>query len=103
MKPVTNRTLSFLQTISDLHFAKLDYHAILRKKMNFLQAKIKTEYHLNPNKVDDYYLEQLAKRSKLRKESIKRLYKLYNEIMKRKTITQAEFDIICKLFQLFKT
>ena len=97
-----NLSLSFLQTISDLHFAQLDYHSILRKKMNFLKSKIKTDYHLLQKEVDDGYIQQLAKRSKIHEESIQRLFKLYNETIRRKAITKAEFESLCHLFQLFK-
>jgi len=97
-----NLSLSFLQTMSDLHYARLDYHSILRKKMNYLRNQIKVEYHLHQNEVDDWYMDQLVKRSKIKKESIQRLFKFYNETIQRKNITKAEFESLCNLFQLFK-
>ena len=97
-----NLTLSFLQTISDLHFARVNYKEMLRKKMIFLQHKIKLEYHLNDKLIDETYINQLAKRSKIKAESIQRLYKFYSELMKKEKITNVEFKIMCKLFQLFK-
>jgi|GEM_PF-4489495 len=97
-----NLTLSFLQTMSDLHYAQLDYHSILRKKMNFLRNQIKTDYHLHQKEVDDWYMEQLAQRSKIKEESIKRLFNFYTATIKQKSITKAEFESLCNLFQLFK-
>jgi hypothetical protein len=88
--------------MSDLHYARLDYHSILRKKMNYLRNQIKVEYHLHQNEVDDWYMDQLVKRSKIKKESIQRLFKFYNETIQRKNITKAEFESLCNLFQLFK-
>ncbi len=97
-----NLTLSFLQTMSDLHYSQLDYHSILKKKMNFLRSEIKSYYHLHQKEVDDWYIEQLAKRSKIKEEAIKRLFNFYNETIKQKSITKAEFESLCNLFQLFK-
>jgi len=88
--------------MSDLHYAQLDYHSILRKKMNFLRNQIKTDYHLHQKEVDDWYMEQLAQRSKIKEESIKRLFNFYTATIKQKSITKAEFESLCNLFQLFK-
>lgn len=97
-----NLSLGFLQTISDLHYSKLDYHSILLKKMNHLKAQVKVEYHLQQREVDDHYMVQLAKRSKIKEEAIRRLFRLHMETIQKRNISKFEFETLCNLFQLFK-
>ncbi len=97
-----NLTLSFLQTISDLHYSQLDYHSILKKKMSFLRNQIKSNYHLHQKEIDELYIDQLAKRSKIKKETLTRLFDFYDQTIQQKSITKAEFESLCNLFQLFK-
>ena len=97
-----NLTLSFLQTISDLHYSQLDYHSILKKKMRFLRNQIKSNYHLHQKEIDEVYIEQLSKRSKIKKETLTRLFDFYDQTIQQKSITKAEFESLCNLFQLFK-
>lgn len=102
VEPPKNLSLSFLETISDLHLAKKDYHSILKRKMNFLLTSIKSEYHLSSEKLDKFFIEQLSKRSHKDKKKIAHLFNYYNKVISSKEISPLEFKVMCKLFQLFK-
>ena len=70
--------------------------------MNHLKAQVKVEYHLQQREVDDHYMVQLAKRSKIKEEAIRRLFRLHMETIQKRNISKFEFETLCNLFQLFK-
>lgn len=102
VKAPKNLSLSFLQTISDLHYARLDYHTVLKKKMYFLKNQIKQDFNLTQTKIDNQFIESLSKRSGIDEKLIRKLYRLYDETLEQSYITKHEFKSLCNLFQLFK-
>lgn len=102
IKPPLNLNLSFLRTISDLHYDKREYRFILNHKMIFLKEFIRHRYHLNVNKIDSTVVQQLSKRSGVKQEDIAELFHYYNELMDGSQINKYEFIKMSRLFQLFK-
>lgn len=100
--PPQNLSLSFLRTLSDLHASKRDLKSILRKKMNFLLAEIKSKYHLDSTKINSFFYKQLAKRSSIDEKHIVSLFENYRQLMEADDITDREFKSICQMFQRFK-
>lgn len=102
IKSPENLNLSFLRTISDLHYDKKDYQFILTNKMIFLRDFIKHRYHLNSNKMDDQFMLQLSKRSGENMADIESLFTYYQELMDGSQINKYEFIKMNRLFQIFK-
>lgn len=102
VSPPENLSLSFLRTISDLHQSKKDHRSMLQKKMNFMLTNIQARYHLSTTDINDYFIEQLVKRSNKKEKEVVKLFKYYHKLMKSDHIDDKEFTEMCRLFQLFK-
>lgn len=57
-KPV-NSTVDFARTIGNLYFQKGSIRDIMNKKIIYLLERIRSEYHINTEKLDDHFVDAL--------------------------------------------
>jgi hypothetical protein len=62
VKPLTNTTLEFVQTIGNMYFQANDHKAIAEKKIGFFMDQIRAKYFLTAD-LGDVFVEQLAKKT----------------------------------------
>lgn len=60
VKPLENTSIEFTRTIGDLYFQHRDYSDIISKKITYFLEKIRSQYYLNTDQLDQNFINKLA-------------------------------------------
>ncbi len=100
--PLTNRTLDFTRTISDMYYVQSDQKAIAEHKINYFLDWIRTRYYLGSiTKEDDFY-SSLSQRSGHSLAFVTRLFTFMEQIRNNAQLTDADLLKLNTLIQKFK-
>ncbi len=100
--PLTNRTLDFTRTISDMYYVQSDQKAIAEHKINYFLDWIRTRYYIGSiTKEDDFY-SNLANRSGHSLEFVRRVFSFMEQIRNSDQLTDADLLKLNTLIQKFK-
>jgi hypothetical protein len=77
-KPV-NSTVDFARTIGNLYFQKGSIRDIMDKKIIYLLERIRSEYHLSTEKLDDHFVQALHVRTGVDIKMIEKMVFLVNK------------------------
>ena len=100
--PLTNRTLDFTRTISDMYYVQSDQKAIAEHKINYFLDWIRTRYYIGSiTKEDDFYIN-LANRSGHSLEFVRRVFSFMEQIRNSDQLTDADLLKLNTLIQKFK-
>jgi hypothetical protein len=80
IKPLSNTTIEFIQTIGNLYYQKGDHKNIAEKKIQFFLEQVRTNYSLSTAQRNETFITYLAKKSGNTEEETKSLIQLMNEI-----------------------
>lgn len=87
IKPLTNTTVDFTKTIGNLYYLEGDHNNIIDKKIVYFLEKIRNEYLIETNKLDDDFIKKLHLKSGKKLEDIINLVKLINAYRKNNYIS----------------
>lgn len=73
IKPLSNTTVEFVKTISNLYYETQDHKNLVHKKITYFLERIRSDYHLDTSTLDDDFIERLAMKSGKKKEQIRKL------------------------------
>jgi hypothetical protein len=90
IKPLANTTMEFVQTIGNLYYQSSGHKSIAEKRIHFLLDQIRTRHWMSIGKLDDDFIQALARKSGKQDEDIRQLVMLINSIQAKKTITSGE-------------
>ena len=90
-KPI-NSTVDFARTIGNLYFQKGSIRDIMDKKIIYLLERIRSEYHLNTEKLDDHFVQLLHTRTGVDIDKIDKMVFLVNKHL-RTDYTCTENDL----------
>lgn len=100
--PLTNRTLDFTRTISDMYYIQSDQKAIAEHKINYFLDWIRTRYYIGSiTKEDDFY-SNLANRSGHSLEFVRRVFSFMEQIRNSNQLTDTDLLKLNTLIQKFK-
>lgn len=92
-KPLENTTVDFTKTIGNLYFQEGDHSTIIDKKIIYFLEKVRTEYLIDTQNLDDYFCKKLQQKTGKKIEDIRRVVYLINS--HRKSYHQSvESDLI---------
>ncbi len=63
IKPLQNKSIAFVQTISQLYQVSGDYKSMFDKKSMYFLEKIRTGYNIDTSVLDENFVKQLASKS----------------------------------------
>ncbi|GAA4299426.1 DUF4350 domain-containing protein [Aestuariibaculum suncheonense] len=86
IKPLQNTTVAFVKTVSNLYFETQDHKNLIDKKITYFLEKVRGDYNINTDSLDDEFVTKLASKSGKKKEDIKALIKYINWLR-----TKSEF------------
>lgn len=93
IKPLSNTTVDFTKTIGNLYFQEGDHDNIIEKKIIYFLEKIRNEYLLDTNNLDESFVKKLQHKTGKKIEDIERVIYLINS--RRKSYHKAiESDLI---------
>lgn len=90
-KPI-NSTVDFARTIGNLYFQKGSIRDIMDKKIIYLLERIRSEYHLSTEKLDDHFVQSLHVRTGVDIKKIDKMVFLVNKHL-RTDYTCTENDL----------
>jgi len=94
--PLKNSTIEFTKTIGDLHFQHKDFSNIIAKKITYFLEKIRSQYYLDTNNLNEDFCKKLAQKSGNSLENTKNTIKLIENLK------QKSFHLEVDLIQLNK-
>jgi len=63
IEPLENSSIEFTKTIGDLHFQHKDFGNIIQKKITYFLEKIRSQYYLDTNSLNEEFCKKLAQKS----------------------------------------
>ncbi|MDG3581662.1 DUF4350 domain-containing protein [Galbibacter pacificus] len=63
IKPLSNTTVQFTKTVANLYYETKDHSNIIDKKITYFLEKIRSDYHLDTQVLNDVFIKQLSKKS----------------------------------------
>ena len=92
IKPLENTTVDFTKTIGNLYFQEKDHNTIIDKKITYFLEKIRTQYLMETNLLDEQFIDRLQLKSGKKTEDIERVVNLIEKY--RKYGSASEKDLI---------
>lgn len=93
LKPLTNTTVDFAKTIGNLYYQERNHHNIIDKKVIYFLEKIRQDYLLDTNMLDDNFAKKLQQKSGKEIEDIHTAINLINRHRKNH-YTSMESDLL---------
>lgn len=91
IKPPVNSSIEFLDTISNLYYKKKDFRVIVDKRHTYFLDFIRKNYYLSTEHIDTEFIKNVGVKSGFNEESLKDLFKLYDEIKLYSSISNTTF------------
>lgn len=73
IKPLENTSLAFVKTISNLYFEANDHENLIKKKITYFLEKIRSDFNLKTNNLDDHFIEELISKSGKSPEKVQQI------------------------------
>jgi hypothetical protein len=93
IKPLANTTVDFTKTIGNLYYQEGDHNNIIDKKIIYFLEKIRNEYLIDTNKLDNDFIKKLHLKSGKKIDDIQNLVYLINAYRKN-NFASDEADLI---------
>lgn len=79
IEPLANLTVDFTKTIGNLYYQEGDHDNIIEKKIIYFLEKIRNEYLLDTQKLDESFILKLEQKSGKKESDIREVVRLINE------------------------
>jgi hypothetical protein len=99
--PLPNTTVDFTKTIANLYYQEKDYKDIINKKILFFLEKIRQEYHIDTQILNDDFVKKLEQKSSKEIELIQKICVNINKYRKQPQITENNLLIFSQLLEKF--
>ncbi len=103
LKPLTNTTLEFVNTIGNLYYQSADHKNIAEKKIHFFMDQLRSKYWLNISHMDDSFITTLANKTGRTVEEVRSLVNIINTVRSKERITEEELLTLNKIIERFHT
>src|SRR5690606_995155 len=80
IKPLSNTTVEFVKTISNLYYETQDHKNLVHKKITYFLEKVRTDYNLDTSLLDEEFIDRLAAKSGKKKEQVAKLINLIKRL-----------------------
>ncbi len=96
-EPLKNESLNFIRTIGDLYFYEKNYKDIIHKKLTYYLEKIRTDYKISTETLDDRFTHLLSLKLQKDKTDIQALIKAIERNKKASVQDENELISVTKL------
>ncbi len=101
IKPLGNTTLEFVSTIGNLYYQRSDHKNIAEKKINFFLDQLRSKYWINTSRLDEIFVQTLAKKTGNDEADVRRIVKTITGIRSKDQITAEELVELNKEIEKF--
>lgn len=102
IKPLTNKTVAFTETIASMYFDKKEYQKIAEKQIQLFLEYIRTQLRIPTEKIDKRFMQSVAARSGNSFEDTKALFTFIEKIKELKNTSSTEVEKLYKDITSFK-
>lgn len=102
VNPPSNSSIQYVESLSNLYLLHNNHKETALKKMNYFLNRLRLEYHLNTNEVNDQFYLRLSQKSGVDQKIVKQLFIKYHYIRARHEVSPEDFKAFCELLQHFK-
>ena len=103
IKPFTNSSVEFTQTVGRLYYQKRDHRNLALKKFYYLLDFIRQHYFMGSNKIDRQFSDKLAAKTGYNPNSLWLIFSAVESIKMRDTITEEELIVFNNNIENFYT
>lgn len=90
IKPLSNTTLEFVETVGNLYYQQKDYKNIADKKIIYFLDHIRNKYFIRTSSFDNETLKKIAEKSSIPETIIKSVFKEIENITASQKVTEQE-------------
>ena len=101
IKPLTNTTLQFVETIGKLYYQKKDHKNIAIKKINYFLDQLRNNYYIKGNTFHDEEMRLISEKSKVKLSTIKTIFDFISNIEMENKISEDELKNLNSLIESF--
>jgi len=103
VEPLENSSIEFTKTIGDLHFQHKDFGNIIAKKITYFLERVRSQYYLDTNTLNDEFCDKLAQKSTHTIETTKKLINTIKKLKSKSMHTEKDLIAFNKLLEEFTT
>lgn len=101
IEPLENSSVEFTKTIGDLHFQHKDFGNIISKKITYFLEKIRSQYYLDTNSLDEEFCKKLALKSNTNLEETTKLINTIRMLKSKSFHSEQDLIQLNKLVEEF--
>jgi hypothetical protein len=101
VQPPVNSTLEFINTVGRLYYQQKDHTNLAKKKVTFFLERIRKQYYIDTQELDDEFIEILSARSGIEQEFIASLVTLLRDIQHSNQIDEKRLLHLNQQIELF--
>jgi len=101
IKPPSNTTVNFIETIGRLYFSRKNHLDIAKKRFSYLQEFIRSKYYINTSDMNNDLYQQLADKSSIPLRAIKQLFELGDKLETLKSISEEDLEQFNRRIEYF--
>ncbi len=101
--PVANTSLEFVNVVGNVYFERHDNLDIAFKKIHYFLSDVRERYFMKTNRIDEEFIELLAKKSGIEQSFIRGMANYMNYIFAQTSVTDQELIELNKLIEKFNT
>jgi hypothetical protein len=103
IKPLQNTTVDFTKTIANLYFETKQHTNIIDKKITYFLEKIRNDYYLETNLLDEKFIKNLSLKSGKDQIEVGKLVNFIKYLQQKETCTENNLLDLNRLIEHFYT
>ncbi|NAS32884.1 DUF4350 domain-containing protein [Flavobacteriaceae bacterium R38] len=101
IKPLENTSVAFVKTISNLYIETNDHESLIKKKITYFLEKIRTDFNLETDVLDEDFKERLILKSGKKREVVDNLLRYLDELKTKTVFSENHLFKLNKLIEDF--
>ena len=101
IKPLQNTTVAFVKTISNLYFETKDHENLIEKKIAYFLERIRTDFNLDTEVLDEDFIEKLSLKSGVTKEKVSQIINYISWLRRKRQYFESNLITLNKYVEEF--
>lgn len=102
IKPLTNTSLEFTQTIGNLYYQTADHKNIAEKRIAFFLEQLRSTHGINAHHISDEIIKTISRKTGNPQEDVQKLFFVIQAIHDKNQISETELKELNKRLDQFK-
>lgn len=102
IKPLTNTSLEFTQTIGNLYYQTADHKNIAEKRIAFFLEQLRSTHGVNAHHISDEIIKTISRKTGNTQEDVQKLFFVIQAIHDKNQISETELKELNKRLDQFK-